>query len=36
MFIEPFKVELWMNEWETQCTYNLAEPKWPCALFRVL
>jgi aspartate/methionine/tyrosine aminotransferase len=25
MFIEPFKVELWMNEWETQCTYNLAE-----------
>jgi aspartate/methionine/tyrosine aminotransferase len=25
MFIEPFKVELWMNEWETQCAYNLAE-----------
>ena len=25
MFIEPFKVEIWMNEWETRCTYNLAE-----------
>lgn len=25
MHIEPFKVEIWMNEWETQCTYNLAE-----------
>ena len=25
MFIEPFKVEIWMNEWETKCTYNLAE-----------
>ena len=25
MFIEPFKVEIWMNEWETHCTYNLAE-----------
>lgn len=25
MFIEPFKVEMWMNEWETRCTYNLAE-----------
>ena len=25
MFIEPFKVEIWMNEWETLCTYNLAE-----------
>ena len=25
MQIEPFKVEIWMNEWETQCTYNLAE-----------
>ena len=25
MYIEPFKVEIWMNEWETQCTYNLAE-----------
>ena len=26
MFIEPFKVEIWMNEWETRCTHNLAEP----------
>lgn len=25
MLIEPFKVEIWMNEWETRCTYNLAE-----------
>ena len=25
MFIEPFKVEIWMNEWENRCTYNLAE-----------
>jgi aspartate/methionine/tyrosine aminotransferase len=25
MFIEPFKVEIWMNEWETRCAYNLAE-----------
>jgi aspartate/methionine/tyrosine aminotransferase len=25
MYIEPFKVEIWMNEWETHCTYNLAE-----------
>ncbi len=25
MFIEPFKVEIWMNEWETRCTHNLAE-----------
>ena len=25
MFIEPFKVEIWMNEWESRCTYNLAE-----------
>lgn len=25
MQIEPFKVEIWMNEWETQCAYNLAE-----------
>lgn len=25
MYIEPFKVELWMNEWENHCTYNLAE-----------
>ena len=25
MFIEPFEVEIWMNEWETCCTYNLAE-----------
>lgn len=25
MYIEPFKVEMWMNEWETQCSYNLAE-----------
>ena len=25
MQIEPFKVEIWMNEWETRCTYNLAE-----------
>lgn len=25
MHIEPFKVEIWMNEWETRCTYNLAE-----------
>jgi len=23
--IEPFKVEIWMNEWETRCAYNLAE-----------
>jgi len=23
--IEPFKVEIWMNEWETRCSYNLAE-----------
>lgn len=25
MHIEPFKVEIWMNEWETQCELNLAE-----------
>lgn len=25
MHIEPFKVEKWMNEWETRCRYNLAE-----------
>ena len=25
MYIEPFKVEIWMNEWENHCTYNLAE-----------
>ncbi len=25
MHIEPFKVEIWMNEWETRCRYNLAE-----------
>ena len=25
MKIEPFKVEIWMNEWETRCQYNLAE-----------
>ena len=22
---KPFGVEMWMNEWETRCTYNLAE-----------
>jgi len=25
MYIEPFGVELWMNEFEQRCTYNLAE-----------
>lgn len=25
MHIEPFGVELWMNEWETRCQWNLAE-----------
>lgn len=25
MYIEPFGVEIWMNEWETKCTHNLAE-----------
>lgn len=25
MHIEPFGVELWMNEWETRCRWNLAE-----------
>jgi len=25
MYIEPFGVELWMNEFELKCTYNLAE-----------
>lgn len=25
MKIEPFGVELWMNEWETRCAFNLAE-----------
>ena len=25
MYIEPFGVELWMNEFETKCDYNLAE-----------
>lgn len=25
MYIEPFGVEIWMNEWETKCDLNLAE-----------
>lgn len=25
MKIEPFGVEIWMNEWENHCAYNLAE-----------
>ena len=25
MRIKDFKVEQWMNEWETKCTYNVAE-----------
>ena len=25
MQIKDFKVEQWMNEWETQCRYNVAE-----------
>ena len=25
MKIEPFGVEMWMNEYETKCEYNLAE-----------
>ena len=25
MHIEPFGVEMWMNEWETKCDWNLAE-----------
>ena len=25
MHIDPFGVELWMNEWETKCDWNLAE-----------
>ena len=25
MKIKPFGVEIWMNEFETQCKYNLAE-----------
>ena len=25
MKIEPFRVEIWMNEWETKCDLNLAE-----------
>ena len=25
MQIEPFGVEIWMNEWETKCDWNLAE-----------
>lgn len=25
MYIEPFGVEIWMNEWETKCAHNLAE-----------
>ena len=25
MQIDPFAVEIWMNEWETKCTHNLAE-----------
>ena len=25
MNIEPFGVEIWMNEWETRCDWNLAE-----------
>lgn len=25
MYIEPFGVEIWMNEWENHCEFNLAE-----------
>ena len=25
MYIEPFGVEMWMNEWENHCEFNLAE-----------
>jgi len=25
LHIEPFGVEIWMNEWETKCAWNLAE-----------
>lgn len=25
MHIKPFDVEIWMNEWETQCEWSLAE-----------
>ena len=25
MRIDPFGVEIWMNEWETKCQHNLAE-----------
>ena len=25
MKIDTFGVEMWMNEWETTCDYNLAE-----------
>ncbi len=25
MYIAPFGVEIWMNEWETRCDWNLAE-----------
>ena len=25
MHIEPFKVEIWMDEWANHCEYNLAE-----------
>jgi hypothetical protein len=25
MKIEPFGVEIWMNEWETKCEWSLAE-----------
>ena len=25
MQIKDFAVEQWMNEWETKCTYNVAE-----------
>ena len=25
MHIEPFKVEIWMNEWANHCEYNRAE-----------
>ncbi|MBT6511176.1 MAG: aminotransferase [Rhodospirillaceae bacterium] len=25
MYVEPFGVEIWMNEWETKCELNLAE-----------
>ena len=25
VYIEPFGVEMWMNEWENHCEFNLAE-----------